>query len=203
MGIRQRREREKSEVRQSILTAAREIALQEGWQAVTIRKVAERIEYSPAALYEYFASKDAILTALLREGFRRLLVALQTAIASATEPETRLMRLIDGYWDFAWRNPELYQVMHGLDGVDFACFDSPIESEEVFMTVRNELEAWATHNGTTIANMEDCVDILWGMAHGLVSLTLANRVWEGAERTKALMRQGVLALLQAWRVNGQ
>lgn len=203
MGIRQRREREKQEVRQSILTAARQIALQEGWQAVTIRKVAERIEYSPAALYEYFASKDAILTALLREGFHGLLLALQTAIASATEPETRLMRMIDGYWDFAWHNPELYQVMHGLDGVDFDCFDSPIDAEEVFMTVRNALEAWASHNGTTIENVDDCVDILWGMAHGLVSLTLANRVWEGAERTKALMRQGVLALLQAWRANGQ
>ena len=71
MGTKQRREREKQEVREGILAGAREIALQEGWQAVTIRKVAERIEYSPPTIYEYFENKEAILLELLRQGFER------------------------------------------------------------------------------------------------------------------------------------
>ena len=58
MGIRERRERAKQDMKQNILGAAREIAAQEGWQAVTIRKVAELVEYSPPTLYEYFDSKD-------------------------------------------------------------------------------------------------------------------------------------------------
>ena len=60
MGIKQRRERERQEIRQSILCAAREIAAEEGWQAVTTRKVAERIEYSQSTIYEYFENKEAI-----------------------------------------------------------------------------------------------------------------------------------------------
>ncbi len=198
MGIKQRREREKQEVRQGILTAAREIAQQEGWQAVTIRKVAERIEYSPPTIYEYFASKEAILTELLREGFHLLLLELQAAIAQG-DPETRVMRLIDGYWNFAWQHPELYQVMHGLDGVDFECFNSPIEAEQVFMIARDTLEAWAQAVHANIPDLDNCVEIMWGMAHGLVSLTMANHIIDGQQRAKALIQQGLRSLLQAWR----
>ncbi len=69
MGSKQRRQRERQELRQAILAAARDIAAREGWQAVTIRKVAEAIEYTPPIIYEYFASKEALLFELLREGF--------------------------------------------------------------------------------------------------------------------------------------
>ena len=64
MGIKERRDRERQEIKQAILTAAREIAAVEGWQSVTIRKVAERIEYSPPTIYEHFANKEAILLEL-------------------------------------------------------------------------------------------------------------------------------------------
>ena len=57
-------------MKQAILAAARDIAAQEGWQAVTIRKVADRIEYSPPMIYEHFENKDAVLLELMREGFR-------------------------------------------------------------------------------------------------------------------------------------
>ena len=95
MGIKQRREREKQEVRQDILIAAREIALHEGWQAVTIRKVAERIEYSPSMIYEYFASKEAMLLALHSEGSHLLALALKTAKRSSDDPEERLIRMAE------------------------------------------------------------------------------------------------------------
>jgi AcrR family transcriptional regulator len=57
-------------MKQAILAAARDIAAQEGWQAVTIRKVADRIEYSRPMIYEHFENKDAVLLELMREGFR-------------------------------------------------------------------------------------------------------------------------------------
>ena len=69
MGIRERRQRQRQELRGGILAAAREIASTEGWRAVTIRRIAERIEYSPPVLYEYFDSKDDILLELARMGY--------------------------------------------------------------------------------------------------------------------------------------
>ncbi len=72
MGIKERQERDREAVRRAILDAARELFVNEGFQNVSIRKIAERIEYSPAAIYGYFASKDDIFFALAEEGFRLL-----------------------------------------------------------------------------------------------------------------------------------
>jgi AcrR family transcriptional regulator len=72
MGIKERQIRDREAVRRAILDAARELFVAEGFQNVSIRKVAERIEYSPAAIYGYFSSKDDIFFALAEEGFRLL-----------------------------------------------------------------------------------------------------------------------------------
>src|SRR5712691_4692465 len=72
MGIKERQERDREAVRRSILDAARDLFVTEGYHNVSIRKIAERIEYSPAAIYGYFPSKDDIFFALAEEGFRLL-----------------------------------------------------------------------------------------------------------------------------------
>src|SRR6266853_114512 len=72
MGIKERQERDREAVSRAILDAARELFVAEGFQNVSIRKIAERIEYSPAAIYDYFPSKDDIFFALAEEGFRLL-----------------------------------------------------------------------------------------------------------------------------------
>src|SRR6266849_4709924 len=91
VGSKQRRERECQELRQAILSAARDIAAREGWQEVTIRKIAEAIEYTPPIIYEYFASKEALLLELLREGFRQVMQGLGGVPfgTSETPPEAR------------------------------------------------------------------------------------------------------------------
>src|SRR5438067_8111897 len=112
MGIKQRRESERQEMRQemrqSILSATREIAAEEGWQAVTTRKVAERIEYSQSTIYEYFENKEAFLLSLLRSGYEQLVVVMQVAFASTDDPEARVLAMTKAYWDVAFRSPELY-----------------------------------------------------------------------------------------------
>src|SRR5258707_3304736 len=72
MGIKERQERDRESVHRAILDAARDLFVAEGFQNVSIRKIAERIEYSPAAIYGYFPSKDDIFFALAEEGFRLL-----------------------------------------------------------------------------------------------------------------------------------
>src|SRR5438034_7537093 len=72
MGIKERHERDREAVHRAILDAARELFVSEGYQNISIRKIAERIEYSPAAIYGYFPSKDDIFFSLAEEGFRLL-----------------------------------------------------------------------------------------------------------------------------------
>lgn len=197
MGIKQRREREKQEVRQGILTAAREIARQDGWQFVTIRKVAERIEYSPPTIYEYFESKEDILLELLREGFCQVATALKIARASTEDPEQRLLKMVEVYWNFAMSQPELYQVMNGL-GVPY-CREKPPSMRESFVIIQEALTDWMQMTGVDIPDIEGAVVIMRSFAHGLISLVMADRIYGGEARAKQLLERAMRDMFVAWR----
>src|SRR5436190_5806481 len=114
MGIKERQERDREAVRRSILDAARELFVTEGFQNVSIRKIAERIEYSPAAIYGYFPSKDDIFFALAEEGFRLLgnPAALRDDPQFATAP--RLERVKAVFWrlyQFSSEQPQYFALM--------------------------------------------------------------------------------------------
>jgi AcrR family transcriptional regulator len=198
MGVKERRERERTELRQGILLAARAIAVEEGWQAVTIRKVAEQIEYSPPTIYEYFENKDAILFELEREGFRQLLAALQAAQASTSVSDVRLLNMALAYWEFAFNNPELYQVMNGIGGVPFCVSNDIPEANQVFITVWEALEEYAHATDTLLHDPEDAVKIVWALLHGLVALTMSEQIDGGRERGAQLVERGMRALVSGW-----
>jgi len=114
MGIKERQERDREAVRRSILDAARELFVSEGYQNVSIRKVAERIEYSPAAIYSYFPSKDDIFFALAEEGFRLLgnpaSVANDARLASASQIE-RVRAVFWRFYEFSRDHPQYFALM--------------------------------------------------------------------------------------------
>jgi AcrR family transcriptional regulator len=202
MGTKQRRERERQAIRQSILSAARQIAAEEGWQAVTTRKVADSIEYSQPTIYEYFENKEAILLALLHYGYEQMLQTMQQAASRTENPEERMLALSEAYWDFAFTSPELYQVMHGLGGVSFGQPDAPLEARQTFALMRESLQRWAQATETDFPQLDDGVDALWGVVHGLASQAMDRRIAQGTERARQIMLHTVRALLFAWRQQG-
>ena len=100
LGTKERREREKEEIRQKILDAARELFVQEGYDAVSMRKIAERIEYSPTAIYLHFKDKRSVLIALCDEDFLRLARELQK-IGRIEDPVERMRQSGRAYIRFA------------------------------------------------------------------------------------------------------
>jgi AcrR family transcriptional regulator len=124
MGVRERRQREREELRRAILDTAREIATAEGWTAVTIRRVAEKIEYSPPVIYEHFSSKEEIVIELLREGFRRMLTAMRAARDAQKDPVEALLAIGHAYWSFSVAHPEMHLGMHGETAFE-ACMVRP------------------------------------------------------------------------------
>jgi AcrR family transcriptional regulator len=202
MGIKERRDRERQELKQSILVAAREIAAQDGWQAVTIRKVADRIEYSPPTIYEHFESKEAILQELIHEGFQALFDGLYPALTSPGDPEARLLRMAGAYWEFAWKHPELYQVMHGLDGVPFCSEGTQANAEQTSCVLEELLQSLAPAAMSSVGNRQEAVDVIWGTLHGLISLTMAQHIGGGRERGARLAEQAMRTLIGGWRAAG-
>jgi AcrR family transcriptional regulator len=110
MGIKERQDRDRQAVRASILDAARELFLTDGYRHVSIRKIAERIEYSPAAIYGYFASKDDIFFALAEEGFRRLDAHVRAA-GDHPDPLDEVRARWWAYYRFSKEQREFFELM--------------------------------------------------------------------------------------------
>ena len=112
MGIKERHERDREAVRRAILDAARELFVSEGYANVSIRKIAERIEYSPASIYSYFASKDDIFYALAEEGFRLLSEpAADHAGVERLEPLDRVRAVFWRMYEFSREHPQYFSLM--------------------------------------------------------------------------------------------
>jgi AcrR family transcriptional regulator len=194
-----RREREKRELRAAILKTASEIASQEGWEAVTIRRISAAIEYGPPAIYALFDNKEAILTEVVREGFQELLEALQDAQAQEIDPEAKLMAVGDAYWKFASTCSHLYKAMNGLDGVPFGD-GYKVEQIHHLKTLLGDIlkEALGDPN-LAPEEIDDMVQIVRATFQGLVSITMAGRLPGGKERAKKLLHKATRDLLRAWQ----
>ncbi len=119
MGITERREREKEEIRHRILDAARQLFAAHGYEKVTMRRIAEAIEYSPTTIYLHFEDKDDLVRALCHEDFARLLEAMRAAPVPEDPVET-IRQLGRAYCAFALRHPNQYRFM----------FMTPVGKEE-------------------------------------------------------------------------
>ncbi len=202
MGVKERRDRERLEMRRAILDAAREIAAHEGWHAVTIRRVAEKIEYSPPTIYEYFPSKEELIAEVSREGFRLLLAGLQEARDATPDPRERFRAMGAAYWNFVWKHPELYQVISGLGGVNFCepeHEDPHCGGKEVSGLFQEVLKAILPPANRTVENLESKVVVLWSLYHGFIALLMAGRIpMEARDRAFELAQHTVRDLLSVW-----
>jgi len=112
LGVKARQERDRETVSRAILDAARELFVKSGYEEVSIRKIAERIEYSPAAIYSYFPSKDDIFFALAEEGFRLLFsYGCSPDAAAPVDPADRLRGMFWRYYEFSKAHPEYFALM--------------------------------------------------------------------------------------------
>jgi AcrR family transcriptional regulator len=193
-----RRARRRAAQREAILAAAKEIARRDGWRDLTIRKIADLVEYAPPIVYEHFTSKDALLKELLLLGFREICRRMLIATEAAADSKTRTIRLAETVMDFAADHPELYRVMHGLDGVPFGTGDTPREAREAFHIARGALQSLAHDRGVTLDDVDDRVDTLWAVFHGFISLDMAHRIRGGSPRVRRLLLAGIESLLVAW-----
>ncbi|MFF1839832.1 TetR/AcrR family transcriptional regulator [Streptomyces sp. NPDC058231] len=174
MSVQERKERERAGRERLIVATAREIAEQQGWDAVTTRQLAERIEYSQPVLYSHFRGKREIIGAVALEGAAEMAAALRAAASSAADgPRERVATLARTYLDFAERNPAVYDAMFQLDGgLAFADEDTPEPLKDAFAALLESLGEVAgdgVHPGLF-------TEVFWASLHGLATLTRAGRL---------------------------
>lgn len=173
-----RRTRERAQRRATILDAARALAESHGWDAVTTRRLAERIEYSQPVLYSHFASKSDIVDAVAREGFADLAADLRARVDTAPDRRAALAGAAEGYLAFARDRPAVYAAMFtGPTSLPFAAPDTPSELLAGFAALRDALAGVAVDP----AEIDLRTELLWSTLHGLATLTAAGRVPREAE----------------------
>ncbi|EFL25191.1 TetR-family transcriptional regulator [Streptomyces himastatinicus ATCC 53653] len=185
MSVQERKERERAGRERLIVATAREIAEQQGWDAVTTRRLAERIEYSQPVLYSHFRGKREIIGAVALEGAAEMAAAVRAAAAAADGPRARVTALARAYLDFAESHPAVYDAMFLLDGgLVFAKEDTPEPLKDAFAALLESLGEVAgdgVHPGVF-------TEVFWSALHGLATLARSGRLPpEYAERRTELL----------------
>jgi len=174
MGITERKERQRKEVRDSILQSAWQLVNEEGWQNLSIRKIADAIEYSVPVVYDHFENKEAILSEFNRKGFKLLGDQLTAAKNHHKKPGLQLEAIAIAYWEFAFTNKEYYQLMYGL-GMPTCESLTKVPELTAFINVIHSTIGDIMNSGKNPVSESDIflkVHSFWSMIHGLVSINL-------------------------------
>jgi AcrR family transcriptional regulator len=184
VGSNERREREKQQVRQRILEAARELFVKQGYEAVTMRQIAQKIEYTPTAIYFHFKDKEELLKELCGQDYRKLAGVFQD-LGRVRDPLQRLYELGLAYMDFGLQFPNHYRLMfmtprpHPLHEQELVQKGNPVEDAYEFLrTTVSECLIWG-YLRPEYKDPELISQMLWAAIHGLTSLhiVLAGDKW--------------------------
>ena len=167
MGIAERREREKQEVRRLIMDAARDLFMREGYERVTMRRIAEAIEYSPTTIYLHFKDKDELVQALCEEEFTQLLAAV-SKVPPPADPVEAIRQLGMAYARFGLENPYHYRFM----------FMTPISRSHTpsqpgvssFVLLRDAVQRAVDSGAFVDGDVTHMAQVLWATLHGAVAL---------------------------------
>jgi AcrR family transcriptional regulator len=187
LGVAERKGRERAGRERRITAAARLIAAREGWSAVTIRRLAEEIEYSQPVLYSHFENRDAIVAAVAVEGFVELAAALRRAAHGSNGRRNALRNVAMAYLAFASEHPALYEAMFTMPtGLRFAKADTKPELKDAFA-------ALAAVVAPSDSDVDVATETFWAALHGLVELERSGRIRHSARNERvAFVVRGLL-----------
>jgi len=201
MGITQRREREREQVRRKILDAAHDLFAREGYERVTMRRIAEAIEYSPTTIYNHFEDKDDLVQSLCDEDFARLLGALQAEPAPA-DPVEQIRQLGAAYARFGIEYPNHYRFMFMTAAKFEHVHELSGSGQQAFGLLRSAVERAIATGSFRPGDPTAVAQVLWASLHGVVALliTLRPEHWPHAPAVPDLVQRVVENSLDGFRI---
>lgn len=186
--------RQKEETRKNILDAAYFIAKEEGWNGLSMRKIADRIEYTAPIIYEYFSNKEAILSELTGRGFNMLSRELEKAKAKSDNPEEQLEAMWMAYWEFAFTDTEMYQVMFG---VQMNCCAGQCDAADSPYKLFTGVIAEVMKNSNPTAEViKQKYFLFFSVIHGLISINIVNQNQALESINKQILKDAIGGIMQ-------
>ena len=176
MGIADRKEREREEMRGSILDAARKLFITNGFDKVSIRNIADEIEYSPATIYLYFKDKNALLYSLHQQGFVKMVEEFQPLL-TLTDPFEKLVEMGRSYIRFAVENPELFDLMFIMNApMDTLDEKDWVEGDQAFGLLMQVVQECMNTGVFQQRDARVVSMMIWSGIHGYTALYLRKRL---------------------------
>jgi AcrR family transcriptional regulator len=202
MSIDDRKQKEKHDIQEKILKAAMQLFCKDGYQNVTLRKIAKKIDYSPGTIYLYFKDKDEIFYQLLVKGFRKF--GEEALKINEKDPIKRIDKLGETYIRFGINNPEYYQIMFVLEGpsrkiVEEHCEDPGID---VYAILQKDVRYFIEKKGLNIKDLEHITFHLWSLVHGIVSLIIQKRSFASQYKDIKDLEKFALRSFEVLKVTG-
>jgi AcrR family transcriptional regulator len=188
LGVKERRIREKESLRQDILGAARELFVHEGYENVSMRRIAEKIEYSPTTIYLYFQDKDELLNNICAETFEELIRRLEMDSAGESDPVKRLKSGLRRYIEFGLENPQDYRLtfMVPHDQKSNQCSEAQAAGFRAFDHLRRGVTECVSAARFRDMDLEATSQALWAGIHGITSLLITCETFPFVERNKLI-----------------
>jgi len=188
MGVKERKERQKRYLRQEILDAASELFVRDGYENVSMRRIAEKIEYSPTTIYLYFKDKTELLEEVCKQTFGGLVKRLTKIMEQPGDPVERLKRGLIAYIEFGLENPHHYRATFMMpipDSVDKGKYhkeDSP--GMRAFAFLVKGISECVKAGKLPSMNIELASQTVWAGVHGITSLLITDCTfpWVGREK---------------------
>lgn len=175
MASKDRIQRLKDNTRCNIISASLQIVKEEGLSSLSMRKIADKIEYTAPIIYEYFNSKDAILTELTSMGFAKLANHMEDASIQLTEPAQQLKAMWMAYWNFAFAEEELYQIMFGVEAS--CCMKNACpQVQRPSKMMLNKIEEIVPSGKRSQEYIDKKYYTIWSVVHGLISINMTRKL---------------------------
>jgi AcrR family transcriptional regulator len=196
MASKDRIQRVKDDTRSNILKASLEIVKEEGWAALSMRKIADKIDYTAPIIYEYFGNKEAILQELTRMGFVKLAGEMETAKNQFTDPAEQLEAMWLAYWKFAFEEKETYQVMYGV-GVGACVNNNPCaDMRAPAQMLLQKIEDLVPEQKRTKEYIDRRYYTFWSVVHGLISINMTRQL-TSEEINKQVLKDAIGGIINA------
>lgn len=200
MGIAERKIRQKEEFRASILEAAWLQVLTDGWQSLSIRKIADAIEYSIPVIYNHFENKDAILLEFTKEGFQKLADSLREVKNTHTEPAMQLEAIAHAYWDFAFEHKEYYQLMFGLGIPACEKVNQIAEMKDMSMVMISTIQETISKSPYPDTDFYLKYHTYFSILHGLVSIQMIRKDEKPTDKNRMILQDAISGFIKSMLV---
>ncbi len=175
MGIKERKEREKSNMRKTILDTAHKLFVQKGFDATSIRNIASAIEYSPATIYLYFSDKNEILFHLQERAYENFLEKINE-FSFMKDHFSRLKKLSLSYIEFARRNPAQYELLFFNNPYENSTPELVAPRTKILALIKDQINTTIYNNQFTRMPINEALTLVWSFLHGFASFSMRNQL---------------------------